>query len=108
MSDDVRSVSNYRFSDLPKIIDGAEEYRYCDDIWVVTCYFNSSGYQTKLNNFHKFESRFRKAGINLVTIECAFGDSDFALDELPNTLRIRSQDIMWQKERLINVAIAKL
>ncbi len=44
MSDDVRPVSNYRFSDLPKIIDGAEEYKYCDDIWVVTCYFNSSRY----------------------------------------------------------------
>ncbi|MCZ7547689.1 MAG: hypothetical protein M5U11_00840 [Anaerolineales bacterium] len=108
MSDEVRTVSNYRFSDLPKIVDSAEEYRYCDDIWVVTCYFNSPGYQTKFNNFLKFESNFRKAGINLVTIECAFGNSDFALYESPNTLRIRSQDVMWQKERLINVAIAKL
>ncbi len=86
----------------------AAHYDRCDDLWVVTCYFNSNNFQTRRENYDRFADPIRKAGINLLTVECAFGDADFALPQRPDTLRLRSRDVMWQKERLINLAVARL
>lgn len=108
MSEHEEPTSKEQFTDLPELIQGASAYSSFDDLWVITCYFNPSKYQTKFNNFCKFENSFRKSGINLITIECAFGDSDFELQEVPKILRIRSPHVLWQKERLINIAITKL
>lgn len=86
----------------------AERYLPCDDLWVVTCYFNSNNFQTRRDNYDRFAQPIREAGINLLTVECAFGAADFALPAGPDTMRVRSRDVMWQKERLINLAVASL
>jgi len=78
------------------------------DIAVVTCYFNPDGYKTKRLNYDRFKERLIAAGAFLLTIECAFNGDEFDLPEAPNTLRVRTSTILWQKERLLNIAIDKL
>lgn len=79
-----------------------------DELWAVTSYFNPSGYQTKLQNFLRFRDGLRSNGVPLLTVECAFGDDPFSLPAADHLLRVRSKDIMWQKERLLNVAVEHL
>jgi hypothetical protein len=86
----------------------AEHYRCCDELVVVTCYFNSSDFRTRRETYDRFAASIRAAGLTLLTVECAFGDADFTLPPGPHYMRVRSRDVMWQKERLINLAVASL
>ena len=86
----------------------AAAYAPCDDLWVVTTYYNPARYQTKRANYERFAAPIRAAGIPFVTIECAFGDEAFELGAGPNVIQVRGRDVMWMKERLINLAISQL
>lgn len=93
---------------MPTTIAAATAYERADDLWLLTSYFNSHGYRTKRQNYDRFRERIEASGLNLLTVECAFGPAAFELPPSPNVLRISARDLMWQKERLLNVAIAKL
>ncbi len=86
----------------------AEFYAPCNDLWVITTYYNPAGYRTKRQNYERFAAPLRAAGIPLVTVECAFGTEPFAFDPAPHTIQVRGRDVLWLKERLINLAIAQL
>ena len=79
-----------------------------DDLWLLTSYFNPSGYRTKRRNHDLFRQPIEDSGLRLLTVECAFGEHPFELDEGPQVLQIRGRDVMWQKERLLNAALAHL
>jgi hypothetical protein len=74
--------------------------------WAVTCYFNPCGYRRRALNYRIFRQRLR---VPLLTVELSF-DGRFALDErdADKLIRLRAADVMWQKERLLNVAIRAL
>jgi len=86
----------------------ATTYDRADDLWLVTSYFNPVGYKGKMPNYRVFRDVISRSGLNLVTIECAFGDDDFVLPCGPDVVQVRAHHIMWQKERLLNLAIACL
>ncbi|WP_129677464.1 hypothetical protein [Candidatus Chloroploca sp. Khr17] len=86
----------------------AAAYAPCDDLWVVTTYYNPARYQTKRANYEYFAAPIRAAGIPFITIECAFGDEAFELTAGPAVIQVRGRDVMWVKERLINLAISQL
>ena len=88
-------------------IRAAERYERCDDLWTITCVFNPSGYRTKMENYYRFSQKFRESGLPLVTIECAFNEAPFVLPASPDVLQVRSQSILWQKERLLNIALSQ-
>jgi hypothetical protein len=75
------------------------------DLCVVTCYYNPEGYRTKLHNYLVFEAALRASGLTLVTVECSMGQTDFELPDRAELVRVCARDVMWQKERLLNVAI---
>ncbi|MBW2313900.1 MAG: hypothetical protein JRH10_06890 [Deltaproteobacteria bacterium] len=80
-----------------------------DDMAVVCCYFNPCGYRARLENFRRFHEGICKAPVPLLTVELAFGDEPHQLgDEFGEVLRLRTPDVMWQKERLINLGIQAL
>ena len=87
------------------VIIPADKYTPCTDLSVVTSYFNPCRYHTKLQNYSIFEERIRQAGIDLVTIECSFGDQPYEVLERQDVIRVRAENVMWQKERLINLAL---
>ena len=86
----------------------AQIYKSVDDLCVVTSFFNSQNYSTKYANYTAFINSLERSGINYLVIECAFKDQSFTLPSSPNVLKVRSKSILWQKERLLNVAISHL
>jgi hypothetical protein len=77
-------------------------------LWLVTSYFNPVGYQSKAHNYEIFRDVIARSQLNLLTVECAFGDDPFTLTPASDVMQVRGQDIMWQKERLLNLAIGRL
>ena len=89
-------------------IHPAERYTPCNDLWLVTAYFNPQHYRNRLENYYHFVEPIRRAGMNLITVELALEDEPFELEPGQNVLQIRGRDMLWQKERLLNLAIAHL
>lgn len=75
-------------------------------LWAVTCLFNPHGAPTRIENFRVFRERLR---VPLVTVELAF-DGRFALGagDADILVQLGGGDVMWQKERLLNIAIARV
>lgn len=69
---------------------------------VVCCHFNPCGYTLPLENYWKFREAL---GCDLQTIELSFN----GLYEIPDALHVRgtSDNLMWQKERLLNILIER-
>ena len=77
-----------------------------DTLWAITCYFNPAGYRRRLETYRLFRERL---AVPLATVELSF-DGRFQLgpgdaDELR---QIHGRDVMWQKERLLNLALSLL
>jgi hypothetical protein len=75
-------------------------------LWAVTCLFNPQGYRSRIANYRAFR---RHLDAPLVAVELSF-DGRFALAEgdADILVRIEGGDVLWQKERLLNVGIAHL
>jgi hypothetical protein len=98
-------------SNLPhSVISAAANYAAAAELGILTTYYNPSRFQTKLHNFREFIAPFASwTATQVVIVECAFGDEPFALPATPHTtLRCRGKDVMWQKERLLNIALEAL
>lgn len=89
-------------------VHSAATYRPCDDLWVVTAYFNPAHYQARRALYHTFAETLQRSGLHLLTVECAFGDDPFELPPGPEMIHVRGRDIMWQRERLLNIGIGRL
>ena len=79
-----------------------------DNFCAVTCLFNPGAYRTKTNNFRRFQAALAEQGVPLSVVECAFGDAPFELAAGPDLTQVRASEVMWQKERLLNLAIRAL
>lgn len=79
-----------------------------DDLWIVTSYFNPVGYRSRLRNYEVFAAHIDARHLRLLTIECVFGDAAFELPSSADVIQVRTRDVMWQKERLLNLAITRL
>jgi hypothetical protein len=90
------------------VIHPADSYKPVDDLWIISSFFNANGYKTKVRNCERFIRSIERSGLNCVIVECAFGDMPYAMPESPYVLQVRCRDIMWQKERLLNVALSRL
>ena len=77
-----------------------------ESLWAITSYFNPMRYQRRLLNYRLFRERLN---LPLVTVELAYG-ADFELteDDADILVQLRGGDVMWQKERLLNVALQAL
>jgi hypothetical protein len=86
-------------------------------MWGITTFFNPSASRVRLANYRAFRARSRKQGLPLITVELAMGDAPFELDDASDTdhggdadilVRKRSSAVLWQKERLLNLALEAL
>ena len=75
--------------------------------WAITTYFNSARIASRLENYRRFRRRF---ALPLLTVELAYGDEPFVLaeDEAEILVRVRGGGVMWQKERLLDLALSRL
>src|SRR5579862_8178673 len=72
---------------------------------VITCFFNPNRYRSKLRNYQLFRESLQLSGIQCVTIECLFDARSPELVGWPDVYTVIGRDAMWQKERLLNIAI---
>jgi hypothetical protein len=80
-------------------------YNYASGLWAVTSYYNPMGYESRRTNYDIFIGLLRESGINVLTVECAFGDQPFDLPESIDVVRVHSKSLLWQKERILNLAL---
>jgi hypothetical protein len=80
------------------------------ELWGVTTYFNPAGFLNKLDHLRLFSERLRQQGLRLLVVEAAFDGLPFVLDQRLADLvvRVRPRDRLWQKERLLNLALDHL
>ena len=81
-----------------------------DEIWGITTYFNPARYHSKKENYIKFRTHSKRQGLKLLCVELAFYNESFELDEKDADIliKVNSKDIMWQKERLLNIGFSHL
>lgn len=75
------------------------------DLWVITCHFNPAGFAHRPRNYELFRARLAQQGVPVVTVECTFGGAPPTLPPAPDVLHVRARDVLWQKERLLNLAL---
>jgi hypothetical protein len=79
-----------------------------DDTWIMVSYFNPCRYVTKKLNFDLFAERLKSTAANLLVIEMALEGGEFELGNDHDVIRVRGNGVMWQKERLLNLATSSL
>lgn len=92
---------------IPKIPE-----KLAGTFWGITAFFNPAGYKNKIKNYRTFRKKSKKQGLKLLAVELVFGNKKFELNkkdaEILIQLRTSRDNIMWQKERLINIGIENL
>ena len=86
----------------------APSYAPVDDLAIISCYFNPSRYASKLTNFTRFRKTIVESGLHLFIIECTFSNQAKELPTAWGAQRTSARDVMWQKERLLNVLLDRL
>lgn len=74
----------------------------------ITAYFNPQHSSRRRDNWYRFAEGLADKGINLLTVE---GIRDGDLPDLPAVHSVRQvafRDVLWQKERLLNLLIESL
>lgn len=92
-----------------------------EPLYVITPVFNAPRYKVRYKNYHRFARYIKDSGAILVTVEAAFGERAFAIEEEcevsshpKNTgrnhihIRVRTSHELWTKENLINIALSRL
>ena len=74
---------------------------------IVCCYFNPQGFVARRRNYREMRERLSPA-VDLLTVELTFGDAEPELADLEDVLHLRCPDVMWQKERLLQIGIDRL
>ena len=79
-------------------------------LWAITTFYNPEGYRTKCENYDRFRTGLAGAGVPLLTLELAFGEAPYELAESDAELlvQLRGRDVLWQKERLLNLGVQQL
>ena len=87
------------------MISAAEKYKYVDDLCIISTYYNPCNYKSKKENFDKFLYSLIDSELHFIIIESVFENEEFTLQKHKNIKRIRGKHLMWQKERLLNIAL---
>jgi hypothetical protein len=76
------------------------------DLWAITCYFNPMRYRRRLANFRIFRQYLE---VPLVAVEMAFGpEFELQAHDAEILVQLRGGGMLWQKERLLNLALKAL
>jgi hypothetical protein len=75
-------------------------------LWAITAFYNPARYWTRRNNYQVFRKRLE---LPLLTVELSFdGQFELAPDDAEILILKADGDVMWQKERLLNIALDNL
>ncbi|HTQ39593.1 MAG TPA: hypothetical protein VMJ32_11220 [Pirellulales bacterium] len=76
------------------------------ELWAITAYFNPARYWNRRQNYQVFRQHLN---VPLATVELSFdGQFELETDDADILIRKSGGDVMWQKERLLNLALDAL
>lgn len=80
------------------------------ELWGISTCFNPAGYRNKYDHLHRFSSCVRGQGLKLLIVElCLRGAASVLQDNVADlVIRLRSDTVLWHKERLLNIALNAL
>ncbi|NCT54402.1 hypothetical protein GW758_00380 [Candidatus Falkowbacteria bacterium] len=78
--------------------------------WVLSAFFNPTKVLSKRDNYRCFRENLARQGLKLLTVECALNDNDFELEpgDADKLIQVRSNSVLWHKERLLNIGLKNL
>jgi hypothetical protein len=77
-----------------------------DGLWAITCYYNPLRYRRRLPNYRTFRAHLE---LPLVTVEAVYGNEpDLTAADAELLIQRHGRDVLWQKERLLNIAVKAL
>src|SRR5687767_13303236 len=72
-------------------------------LWAITSYFNPLKYRRRRENYRVFRDNL---AVPLVTVELSFnGKFQLGYDDAEILIQLHGGDVMWQKERMLNIAL---
>jgi hypothetical protein len=84
----------------------ASSFDVAGPLWAITSYYNPSRYWRRRYNYRLFREHLQ---IPLLAVELSFqGDFELASDDAEILVRCTGGDVLWQKERLLNIALERL
>lgn len=85
---------------------------FVDGVWGITAFFNPRRYKGRKVLYDIFREKTKLQQLRLFAVELAFGQQPFELREgdaeILLQIRAGENSVMWQKERLLNLALEKL
>ncbi len=78
-----------------------------NDLAAITCFFSYVKNPYAIKRYKEFSQNLERQGVKLYTVELAFNDEDFLLDD-DVYLRLRSDTVLWHKEALLNLLVKRL
>lgn len=81
-------------------------YADAGPLWAITSYYNPNRYGRRRANYTQFR---RHLGLPLLAVELNLGGNfELVKDDAEILIRCQVGDVLWQKERLLNIALAAL
>jgi hypothetical protein len=79
-------------------------------VYIITTIFNPFNYSSRNRLYPYFAKHMKESGVELFTVEAAFGDQPFRLTHADNpmNLQVRTDQVLWHKERMLNLGFQKL
>lgn len=80
-------------------------------LYIVTSFFNPNQFKVRGRLFRNFAAHMTASGIgSMVTVEAAFGGHPYEVTSSANPwhLQVRTDQVLWHKERMLNLGIARL
>ncbi|MBF0489369.1 MAG: glycosyltransferase [Candidatus Omnitrophica bacterium] len=109
---DQGNIYNIESMNQKEIQLNALEEKNSGSLWGITTFYNPAQYSNKYTNYKKFRNANKKQGLNLMTIELAFGNNAFELRkedaDILIQLRAGEESVLWQKEALFNIGLKNL
>jgi hypothetical protein len=77
------------------------------ELHVITTISNPLRYDSRFRLYEEFRKRFASEGVRFYTVELAFEENGFVVTDSGNErhFQVRSRDVIWHKENLINIAL---
>ena len=83
-------------------------FRTRGDFWAITSYFNPTNANRRLQNYRRFRESLN---VPLIAVEWAWSEGpgfQLRADDAEILIQVSGPDLLWQKERLLNLAIDQL
>jgi hypothetical protein len=112
-TEDISLIKKYLDSKIYKKNNRTNKQKLPGTIWAITSFFNPAKYKNKYENYKIFRKNSRRQGLKLLTIELSFernNSYEIKDDDADKVIKVLGYEdnILWQKEALLNIALKEL